>query len=403
MVVRDRSRPSVIMWGTRLNESGNAPILYQKTHRLAHELDDSRPTTGTTLRHSTTGWIEDVFGFDDYHGSAGTAQLLPPLPGVPYLISETVGALDGPPTFRWTDPATLTAQARLHAQVHHLAGTDPRYAGVLGWAGIDYASLNGGKRSWNALKTPGVLDTFRIAKPGAAFYRSQIDPETRPVVLPVFFWDTGSPDGPGAEAMIATNCDRLEIYVGGRHLTTATPDTTRFGGLRYPPAFADLRIDVGVRPDLVDVGVRPDPVDGTGPAGLPDLRIDGYLGARKVITTLMSADTTLDRLELVAEDTTIQADGHDATLVTFRAVDAYGNHRPSTTGHVTLALTGPATLVADNPFPFDRYGAAGGALIRSRPGSGGPIRLTAQHPSLGSASVQLTATMPSKLDGDPTP
>ena len=66
------------------------------------------------------------------------------MPGVPYLVSEAVGALDGSPTYRWVDSgAVLAEQALLHAQVHNIARSDPRYAGLLGWAGIDYASLRG--------------------------------------------------------------------------------------------------------------------------------------------------------------------------------------------------------------------------------------------------------------------
>ena len=38
----------------------------------------------------------------------------------------------------------LATQAVMHAQVHDIARSDPGYAGLLGWAGFDYASLNGG-------------------------------------------------------------------------------------------------------------------------------------------------------------------------------------------------------------------------------------------------------------------
>ena len=375
MVVRDRSRPSVIVWGTRLDETRGDSALYTATHQTAHAFDGSRPTAGASLNHSAKGWIEEVFGFDDYHHADGNAQLMPPLAGVPYLISEAVGALDGPHTYRWNDSAAaLISQARLHAQVHHLAAADPRYAGVLAWAGIDYASLNGGKRVWQSLKTPGVLDTFRVAKPGAALYRSQVDPAVRPVILPVFFWDSDPDDpsaAPGRDAMIATNCDRLEIYAGGRHLTTAVPDKRRFGGLRYPPAFADLSVP-------------------PGPSGPPDLRIEGYLGNHNVATTLMSADRTRDRLQLTIEDNTITADGHDTTRATFHAADVYGNIRRDVAGEVALSLTGPAILIGDNPFPFSRYGPVGGAFIRSLPDRTGSVLITAQHSTLGTSTAQLT-------------
>jgi len=377
LVTRDRHRPSVIMWGTRLNETASYPALYARSRQLARELDGSRPSTGAMNRHSRAGWAEDVFGYNDYPSQRGRTGLKRPLPGLPYLVSEAVGALAGPPRYRWADPgATLAAQARLHAEVHDIALGQAGCAGLLGWAAIDYASLNGGDRVWHGLKTPGVTDTFRVPKPAAAVYRAQVDPRVRPVILPVFCWDFGplaAPRGPGRQAMIATNCDRLEIYVGGQHLATGHPDRAAFRHLAYPPVRTDLTVDG---------------------AGRPELRIDGYLGRQLVATARMSADTAGDRLDLALADSSIVADGSDATRVTFRATDAYGNLRPQVTGQVTLEVAGPATLIGDNPFRFDRYGPVGGAFLRSQPGLTGEVRVTATHPDLGRATARGTVIPP---------
>jgi len=166
--------------------------------------------------------------------------------------------------------------------------------------------------------------------------------------------------------MIATNCDSVEVYVGGTYLTTGTPNTQAFPNLAYPPVSVDLSS-----------------VDGTG---LPDLRLDGYLGAQLVSSLHMSSDPGQDRLVLSIEDASIQGDGSDATRFTFRDLDAYGNQRPYPSGGVTLALTGPATLIGDNPFDFATYGGVGGAFIRSLAGGSGVVTVTATHPSLGQAS-----------------
>jgi beta-galactosidase len=375
MVVRDRNRPSVIVWGTRLNETANHSRLYTRTRQIAAGLDGTRPTSGAMTRHSARGWGEDVFAFDDYRQARGNAPLRPPLPGVPYLVSEAVGALAGAPAYRWIDPGPVLArQAWLHAQVHHTARARPGYAGLLGWCGIDYASYNGGARIWRGLKTPGVLDTFRIPKPAAAIYRAQLDPRDQPVIEPLFCWDFGPgspPHGPGADAMIATNCERLEIFAGPEHIATGFPDRARLGGLAYPPVFADLTVDG---------------------SSLPELRIDGYLGGQLVASSRMSADPARDRLGLTADHASITADGTDTTRVTFRALDAYGHQRPHVTGDVTVRLTGPAILVGDNPFPFGEYGGAGGGFVRSRPDQPGLITVTARHPTLGRGSVTVTAT-----------
>ena len=61
---------------------------------------------------------------------------------------------------------------------------------------------------------------------------------------------------------------------------------------------------------------------------------------------------------------------------------------------VALELTGPATLVGDNPFPFGDYGGVGGAFIRSQEGQTGLVQVTARHPALGDATVALTVGEP---------
>jgi beta-galactosidase len=393
MVVRDRNRPSVIVWGTRVNESAHHPSLYTRTRELAYALDGSRQTTGAMTSRSTKGWTEDVFAYDDYHSSGGDAVLEPPLEDVPYLVSEAVGALSGAPLYRWLDgEGTLALQARMHAQVHSVARSNPHYAGLLGWAGIDYASLNGRGRTWRHLKWPGVLDTFRIPKPGAALYRSQIDPAIRPVILPLFPWDGSPPSRPGPpsrpnrpnrhgppsprgpKAIIATNCDRLELYLGDAHVGTGIPDLKDFPHLAHPPAQLDLSA-------VAASGAQ------------TDLRIDGYVGGELVSSIHLSADRARDRLALVVEDSEIQGDGSDMTRIIFYAVDAYGNQRPDYKGEVTLALDGPATLIAQNPFAFATYGGVGGAFVRSQePGRYGTVTVTATHPTLGHADGTITIT-----------
>jgi len=376
MVVRDRNRPSVIVWGTRLDETSSYyDQLYAETRAIAYGYDGTRQTTGAMDTQSLAGWSEDVFAFDDYHTTQGNATLAAPLPGIPYMVSEAVGSIDGQPLYRWIDSSqTLGLQGLLHAQVHNVARSNPAYAGLLAWCAIDYDSLSGGNRIWQNLKWGGMLDTFRVAKPGAAFYRSQVDPATAPVILPAFYWDFGpsSPaSGPGANAMIATNCDMLELYLDGQLLTTATPDTSALGSLAYPPVLVDLT------------------VEGTS---LPTLQVNGYVAGALVASLTMSSNPATDHLGLDLEDATIVGDGSDATRFTFRALDAYGNQRPYVSGDVTLSLTGPAVLIGQNPFDFAGYGGVGGALIRSEAGRSGTVTVTASHPSLGKASATLTVT-----------
>jgi beta-galactosidase len=116
-----------------------------------------------------------------------------------------------------------------------------------------------------------VADVFRVPKPGAAIYQSQLDPGIRPVIQPAFCWDFGpaSPITSLSTAMICSNLDSLDIYVGGAHHATVTPDTANDPHLAYPPSFANFTGEDG--------------------AWRPELRIDGYLGGIKVATRRFSS------------------------------------------------------------------------------------------------------------------
>ena len=260
-------------------------------------------------------------------------------------------------------------QATAHGRVHDIAASDDRYCGLLAWTGFDYPSGSGNQ--YRGVKYTGVVDEFRIPKPGAAIYQAQADPRVRPVIAPAFYWDFGpvSPVTALPAAMICANLDRLELYVGGEHFGTVTPDTAGYGHLPYPPSFADFRT-----------------VDGSS---RPELRIDGYLGMDKVASRSLSADPAGDVLALAADDAQIDGDGADATRLEFRALDQYGAPRPYVTGQVTFDIAGPAVLIGDTPFDFAAAGGGGAAWIRSLPGAPGTVTIRASHPSLGPASAQV--------------
>jgi len=373
MVRRDRSRPSVVIWGTRLNETPDIPGLWAATRQAAAQLDGSRPSSGAMAYHHVAGWNEDVFAYNDYTHDRATVEALlrPPFAGLPYLITEAVGVDEARPHhFSWTDPPGLLAdQAALHGEAHSLARSEPGYSGMLAWAAFDYASPEG--LDPESLKYAGVVDTFRVPKPGAAIYQSQVDPGVRPVIVPVFFWEPAGVFPIAPPVMIASNCERLEIFVNGAHVTTGLPEakTSPFGDLPYPPFLVRL--------------------PAWAPHSTPELMIEGYVGNQQVTELRMSSDPAGDTLALAVDDATIVADGSDATRAVFRAVDEYGNLRRYPAGQVTLTLTGPATLIGDNPFAFGAYGGLGAVWIRSLPGQTGTITLAASQPQLGQAQAQV--------------
>lgn len=382
MVVRDRNHPAVVIWGVRINESANDPALYSETKDAADSLDGSRPTSGTMTRRSTENWLQDVFAYDDYHAKPdGSVDIAQPLPGVPYMVTESVGQFDYgarkgfDSKYRRAGNVELQQkQALLHAQAHDRGAAWPRMAGVVAWCAFDYASLIG---AYNNVKCPGVADVFRIPKLGASFYLSQIDPSVRPVIEPNFYWDFGpeSPHGPGKHAAIFSNCDRLKIFVDGKLVATVLPDRKNFPHLSYPPFFVDLALDG---------------------SGHPELRIDGYVGKRLALSRSFSSDRAKDRLVLRADDAELVADGADATRLAFHAADRFGALRPFVAGPVTFTVTGPGVFVGDNPFDLGGNGGAGAVWVKTVDGKTGRIRIVASHSGLGTKSLQIRAVPFSK-------
>jgi beta-galactosidase len=272
--------------------------------------------------------------------------------------------------YRRAGDVTLQQQQALrHAQAHSKTGADPRICGLIAWCGFDYASL---VNPYNNVKCPGVADMFRIPKLGASFYKAQGEPSVRPVIQPNFYWDFGpqTPRGPGKQAAIFSNCDRLELFIDGKPHATLRPDAANYPHLPHPPFFVDLDLEG---------------------AAHPELRIDGYVGNRLVLTRSFSSDTAQDRFHLAVDDAELTCDGSDATRLVFKVVDKYGAERAFGGGQVEFELVGPGELVGDNPFALADSGGVGAVWVRSVPGRPGRISVKAVHSSLGAQVAEIIA------------
>jgi beta-galactosidase len=192
----------------------------------------------------------------------------------------------------------------------------------------------------------------------------------RPVIQPNFYWDFGpqTPRGPGKNAVIFSNCDRLEIFVAGEKIATALPEKKIFPHLKHPPFLADLELE---------------------DANHPELRIDGYAGGRLVLSRSFSSDPSLDQFLMAVDDPELIGDGSDATRLMFKVADKFGAQRLFAGGEVAFQITGPGVIVGDNPFHLTDSGGSGAIWIKTDLNSSGQILVKADHSSLGTKSVQI--------------
>lgn len=113
---------------------------------------------------------------------------------------------------------------------------------MIGWAGIDYPSVNGW--TYESMKTIGVFDFFRNPKFGAFAYKAQVHAFSLELS---FYWDldAGSPYNVrllGKEAMIWSDAEVVELRIDGVPFASLQParHDPRFSSLPNPPFIADF-------------------------------------------------------------------------------------------------------------------------------------------------------------------
>ncbi len=366
MIRRDWNHPSIILWGVRINESKDDHNFYVRTNALAHALDRTRQTGGIR-NFQESEFLEDVFTMNDF----GFPLKKPNHPR--YLNTEFVGHTF--PTKTTDDDERQREHTLRHARIHNQLASDPQYAGGIGWCAFDY-NTHSNFGSGDRICYHGVTDIFREPKPAAGFYKSQCDPAEEIVLEPAFHWARGDEAVGFTKAVICSNCDHLKVFTRAdsdvknpwQPLAELDPDRTEFQYLKYPPFILDVS---------------------KYRAGWGDLRIDGYLQGKQVISKSLSGRGVDRKFVLVADDSALVADGADTTRVVMRVTDEFGAMRTYANDPIIFTLEGPAELIGDNPFSL--IGGTGAVWVRAKE-EAGTVRLSAKHPRLGTQTVEFTLT-----------
>jgi beta-galactosidase len=343
MIVRDRNHPSIILWGVRVNESQDNDALYRATNDLAHKLDPMRQTGGVRYFQNSQ-FLEDVFTFNDFSNTVQEPQQ------TPHLITEFNGHMF--PTKSWDQEERLIEHALRHARIQDKQLGMPNIAGAIGWCAFDY-NTHKEFGSGDRICYHGVMDIFRLPKYAAYFYESQIPPEVRPVLRAATIWSMGDRSGGGNNPLVIfSNCNEIEVYIGGISYGRISPDRTNFPNLPHPP-FQMPGIELWA----------------TWGGQLPELRLIGFNEGEAVIEQRIESSPVPFALELTPDDAELQADGADMTRLVFRIVDRYGNRLPYATQVVSFEIEGPAELIGENPFALVGGQAALYVRARHEPGT----------------------------------
>ncbi|MGA8939708.1 MAG: glycoside hydrolase family 2 TIM barrel-domain containing protein [Acidobacteriaceae bacterium] len=371
MVRRDWNRPSVVLWGVRINESQDDHSFYTRTNALSHALDTTRQTGGIRYLYDTE-LLEDVMTMNDF----GFPLRKPNHPR--YLNTEFVGHTY--PTKTTDDDERQREHTLRHARIHNQLASDPQYAGGIGWCAFDYnthSNFGAGDR----ICYHGVTDIFRENKPAAGFYKSQCEPSEEIVIEPAFHWANSDESVGFSKVVVCSNCEQLKFYARERsdpskpwvQVATVGPDHEEFANLKYPPFVIEKnKFDVS-KMDF----------------HWGDLRIDGLIGGKVVGSKTLSGSGVDREFVLLPDDTALVADGADTTRVVLRVTDEFGATRTYANDPIVMTLEGPAELIGENPFAL--IGGTAAVWIRAKE-TPGLVRLTAKHPRLGTKSVEIKVT-----------
>lgn len=428
MVLRDRSHPSVILWGVRVNEGGDCDEFYTETNALARELDPTRQTGGVR-NFPRSHLLEDVYTYNDFIHSGGPINLLPAIItcgiSAPYLVTEHNGHMY--PTKTFDREAVRTEHALRHLRVQNASFGSKRHSGAIGWCMSDY-NTHKDFGSGDRICYHGVADMFRIPKLAAAVYSSQQD--NIPVLETSSAMDVG--EHPGAiigQTYIFTNCDYVDIYKNGKYKSTAYPDKKGYPNLPHPPILPkdfigdSLETDDGLPADVA--GPLKNALVAAGVHGyimppqhylevaysflkgkmkisqMVDLvtkyfanwgdeqveyRFDGYKDG-KLVKSVTRTAVKSQALAVRADSLSLTEDKtYDVTRIELMCVDQNGNRLPFANNAINISVDGPVKVIG--PEQFALVGGARAFWVRTT-GKSGKATVTISGEGIGTQSVEL--------------
>ena len=238
-VTEHRNAPSIVMWGTRTDDSKDIPQLTGKVCEIIKSLDNSRPFYGVRAFKGGES-IEDVYAYNDYEKHSLTASFVYDTEAIspghsPVMITEHTGSLY--PARSFGSEKELLEQALSHARMLDAAFGSKGVIGTFGWCLCDYNSHAGFGGS-DGLCSYGICDLNRIPKLAAAVYLSQNSSRT---VLEIssFMMPGEHRFGVIGNVYAFTNCDSVRLYKNNELVAEFFPDRKNYPSLPHPPILID--------------------------------------------------------------------------------------------------------------------------------------------------------------------
>ena len=399
-----RNSPSVLMWsiGNEVPEqpSAEGAKLAYRLQQICHREDPTRPVTNgmdnpkAVLKTGMAATL-DIPGFNYRPFLYDTAHRV--LPQGFLLGSETCSTVSSRGVYKF--PVVRKSMAKYPD--HQASGYDVEHCGwsnlpeddfirqddyswSMGefiWTGIDYLGEPTPYYSdWPSHSSLfGAVDLAGIPKDRFYLYRSHWN-KTSPTlhILPHWTW----PDRVGevTPIFVYTSYPEAELFINGKSQGRQRKDrSVTIDATENEESFKDFTRQKRYRLMWMDTKYEP------GEVKVIAYNDAGEVAEEKVIRTAGKPH----HLELVADRTTLTADGRDIAFVTVRVVDKEGNLIPDDARLLTFRVTGAATFRAaasGNPASLDAF-----HLPRHHAFSGQLVTLVQSSEQSGEAVLRVSA------------
>jgi beta-galactosidase len=418
MVRRDRNHPSVIMWsiGNEIPEQ-KQPDGWKEARRLTgffHEEDPTRPTTSAfnnpddAIRNRLADEV-DIPGFN-YKPNRYQAIMRDHPTWIVYG-SETASCVSSRGAYQLPlekynkhpslqiNSYDIIAPPWAYCPDVEFAAQDT-IAGLLGefvWTGFDYlgeptpyfGSNEDNSHDWPARSSYfGMVDLAGFPKDRYYLYQSVWTKQPMVHVLP--HWNWPGHEGQDIPVMVYSNGDEVELWLNG-------------ASLGRKKTFSDpIALPVGA--DVSDSGIFQSKYRllWNVPFQPGVLTAVAFRDGREVARDVMRTAGAPARVHVLADRTTIAADGDDLSFITVRVEDKDGNLCPTADNLLNFQVSDAGRIAAvDNgnaatvePFQADYRRAFNGLallVVRSNANHPGTIDVAASAEGLVSAHLQLSA------------
>lgn len=338
MIVRDRNHPSIVSWGTRVNESWDDDALYIQTNKIAKELDATRPTHGVRRMESYADSAfldcEDIYTVNYQYPDVPKYK--------PFLITEhSMDWYEGN-GFSWATEEKALKFTKSFAEVVDYYFGNELCLGGFAWSMFDYNNEVNYTRTDNVFYS-GMYDIFRIEKMPAYFYMSQKDVNEAPMVYIANNWTKDTSD----TVTVMSNCNEIELFVNGVLVGKSEPNLY----LNLPHPMYEFKNVVYAEGEVTAVG---------------------YVEGKEVARHTRKTPGKATRLRLTPEYESIVADGSDFTMVKIELTDENGTVLPYADNRVTITVSGTGRFIGEQRLKLE--GGSGAFYVASNYMETGVVR-----------------------------